>query len=49
LNISRYVDTLLKEETIDVAEALKKLQLLEVEKQRITAKMNEYLKELGYF
>lgn len=49
LNISRYVDTLPEEETIDVAEAIKKLQLLEVEKQRITAKMNEYLKELGYF
>jgi type I restriction enzyme M protein len=49
LNISRYVDTLLEEETIDVAEALKELQRLEAEKQRITAKMNEYMNELGYF
>ncbi len=49
LNISRYVDTLSEEELIDVTDALKKLQLLEAEKQRITEKMNEYLKELGYF
>jgi len=48
LNISRYVDTSEEEESIDVHQALKELRELEQRRKEIDAKMNEYLKELGY-
>lgn len=48
LNISRYVDTSEEEEAIDVRQALKELRELEQRRKEIDAKMNEYLKELGY-
>lgn len=48
LNISRYVDTSEEEEAIDVLQALKELRELELRRKEIDAKMNEYLKELGY-
>ena len=48
LNISRYVDTAEKEERIDVAEAVRQLRELEVERASAEASMNKFLKELGY-
>lgn len=48
LNISRYVDTSEEEEAIDVQQALKELKTLDARRKEIDAKMNEYLKELGY-
>ena len=48
LNISRYVDTLKEEERIDVAEAVRKLRVLERERVDAEATMHRYLKELGY-
>jgi type I restriction enzyme M protein len=48
LNISRYVDTTPEEEPIDVAATLRELRTLEAKRREIEAKMNEYLKELGY-
>ena len=48
LNISRYVDTTLEEEPIDVAATLRELRELEARRREIEAKMNEYLRELGY-
>jgi len=46
LNISRYVDTADEVEKIDVATAVAELRQLEAE--RAEAKMNAFLKELGY-
>ncbi|HDO22098.1 MAG TPA: SAM-dependent DNA methyltransferase [Nitrospirae bacterium] len=48
LNITRYVDTTIPEPKIDIKEALKKLRRLEKERDEAEAKMNAYLKELGY-
>jgi len=48
LNISRYVDTSLPEERIDVAEALARLRELERERDEAARKMDEQLAELGY-
>jgi type I restriction enzyme M protein len=47
LNITRYVDTFVEEEPIDIHANLKELEQLEPELSRLEAKMNEYLKELG--
>jgi type I restriction enzyme M protein len=48
LNISRYVETAEAVEKVDVAAAIAKLRELEGERERAEAKMNAYLKELGY-
>ncbi|RKH29781.1 type I restriction endonuclease subunit M [Corallococcus sp. CA041A] len=48
LNISRYVDTAEEVATVDVAEAVRKLRQLEVERAAAEAKMNAFLKDLGY-
>lgn len=48
LNISRYVDITEPEVKIDVGEALKKLREIEKERAEAEARMNQYLKELGY-
>lgn len=48
LNISRYVDISLPEEKIDTKDALAKLRHLEKERDAAQAKMDAYLKELGY-
>lgn len=48
LNISRYVETADAAEKIDVATALAKLRELEKKRAEAEAKMNGYLKELGY-
>ena len=48
LNISRYVDTAEEEERVDVAEAVRKLRELELERATAEATMNQYLAELGY-
>ena len=43
LNISRYVDTSEEEERVDVAEAVRKLRVLERERAEAEAMMNRYL------
>jgi type I restriction enzyme M protein len=48
LNISRYVETAEAAEKVDVATALAKLRELEKKRAEAEAKMNGYLKELGY-
>jgi type I restriction enzyme M protein len=48
LNISRYVDTAEAAQTVDVGEAVRKLRQLEAERATAEAKMNAFLKELGY-
>jgi type I restriction enzyme M protein len=48
LNISRYVDTAEAEQSVDVAEAVRKLRQLEAERTAAEAQMNAFLKELGY-
>src|SRR5690606_28656454 len=48
LNISRYVDTAEAEQVIDVGEAVRKLRELENERAAAEARMNAFLKELGY-
>ncbi len=48
LNISRYVDAAEAEQAVDVAEAVRKLRQLEAERAAAEAKMNAFLKELGY-
>lgn len=48
LNISRYVETAAAAEKIDVATAIAKLRALERERAEVEAKMNAYIKELGY-
>lgn len=48
LNISRYVETSDAAEKVDVAHALAKLRELEKKRGDAEARMNAYLKELGY-
>jgi type I restriction enzyme M protein len=48
LNISRYVETAEAAEKVDVAEAIAKLRELEAKRAEAEAKMNGFLKELGY-
>lgn len=48
LNISRYVTTAEAEVAQDVGAAIQKLRALEAERAAAEAKMNAYLKELGY-
>lgn len=48
LNISRYVETAEAAEKVDVAHALAKLRELEKARGAAEARMNTYLKELGY-
>ncbi len=47
LNITRYVDTFVEEEPVDIKANLKELALLEPELQELEKQMAEYLKELG--
>lgn len=48
LNISRYVETADAAEKVDVAHALSKLRELEKKRDEAEARMNSFLKELGY-
>jgi type I restriction enzyme M protein len=48
LNISRYVETADAAEKVDVASAIAKLRELEGKRSDAEARMNAYLKELGY-
>ena len=48
LNISRYVESGEKAETIDVAAAVARLRTLEARRATAEATMNSFLKELGY-
>jgi type I restriction enzyme M protein len=48
LNISRYVETADAAEKVDVAGAIAKLRELEGKRAEAEAKMNSYLRELGY-
>jgi type I restriction enzyme M protein len=48
LNLSRYVDTTVEDERIDVATALARLRALERERDAAVAEMNRLLTELGY-
>ncbi len=48
LNISRYVETADAAEKVDVASAIAKLRELEGKRGEAEARMNAYLKELGY-
>lgn len=48
LNISRYVETADAAEKVDVAGAIKKLRELEQKRGEAEARMNAFLKELGY-
>jgi type I restriction enzyme M protein len=48
LNISRYVETADAAEKVDVARAIVKLRELEGKRGEAEARMNAYLKELGY-
>ena len=48
LNISRYLDTADTAELVDVQSALAKLRQLEATRREAEAKMNIYLRELGY-
>ena len=48
LNVSRYVDTSVAEERIDIGAALARLRELEHERDRAVKKMDELLAELGY-
>lgn len=47
LNITRYVDTFVEEEPVDIKANLKELEALEPELQKLEKQMVEYLKELG--
>jgi type I restriction enzyme M protein len=47
LNITRYVDTFVEEEPVDIKANLKELAELEPQLQKLEKQMNEYLKELG--
>lgn len=47
LNITRYVDTFVEEEPVDIMANLKELEALEPELQKLEKQMVEYLKELG--
>lgn len=48
LNISRYVETADAAEKVDVAHAIARLRELEGKRAKAEAKMNSYLRELGY-
>ncbi len=48
LNIALYVDTTEPEEDIDVAEEYTKLVKLQKERKEIEARLDQYVKELGY-
>ena len=48
LNIARYVDSTEPEEQIDVAKEYRKLKELTAKRNEAEAKMEDYLKELGY-
>jgi type I restriction enzyme M protein len=48
LNISRYVETTDAAEKIDVSHALAKLRELERKRGEAEARMNAFLRELGY-
>ena len=48
LNISRYVDTTVQAEQVDLASALARLKQLERERDEAVAKMDKLLAELGY-
>ncbi|MGI8549847.1 MAG: N-6 DNA methylase [Dehalococcoidia bacterium] len=48
LNISRYVDTAVESEQIDIGAALARLRQLERERDEAVAKMDRLLAELGY-
>jgi type I restriction enzyme M protein len=48
LNMSRYIDTADAAEKVDVANALAKLREVEMKRGAAEARMNAYLKELGY-
>ncbi len=47
LNITRYVDTFVEEEPVDIKANLKELEKLEPELKKLEKQMVEYLKELG--
>ena len=47
LNITRYVDTFVEEEPVDIKANLKELAELEPELQKLEKQMGKYLKELG--
>ncbi|PJC49337.1 type I restriction-modification system subunit M [Candidatus Nomurabacteria bacterium CG_4_9_14_0_2_um_filter_32_10] len=47
LNITRYVDTFVEEEPVDIKANLKELAELEPQLQKLEKQMAEYLKELG--
>lgn len=47
LNITRYVDTFVEEEEIDISANLKELAKLEPEIEKLEKEMSRYLKELG--
>ena len=48
LAVRNYVDTSDEEERIEVAEAVRKLRVLEQKRATAEATMNHYLAELGY-
>ena len=48
LNISRYVDTTVEQERIDIGDALARLRELERERDAAAKRMDELLAELGY-
>ena len=48
LNISRYVDTLVPEEPIDVEAALSDLAKAEADRDAAAKRMDKALRELGY-
>jgi type I restriction enzyme M protein len=47
LNITRYVDTFVEEEPIDIKANLKELAELEPEISKLEKQMDKYLKDLG--
>ena len=47
LNITRYVDTFVEEEPVDIKANLEELAKLEPELKKLEEQMAEYLKELG--
>ncbi len=47
LNITRYVDTFVEEEPIDIQANIKELEKIEPELKKLEEEMKEYLKELG--
>lgn len=48
LNVKRYIDSTDEQETIDVNQVWKDLQTLEDEREEISKKVAEFIKELGY-